>query len=274
MIQDIFETLGFKEDDVKIYLGLLEGGARTAGDLSKALGVPRPTLYGQMERLVAAGLAREDMQKGVKVFAPEPAEKLRILYRNKIRNLRIKERHLDSVIPQIESNRAGELMRPRLTTFDGKKEFRAALEDILTCKSDTITVCYWPMRGAMEMVSPEFMRFFTRERVRRGIHALGVWPRSQGVDIAAYPYLAWGPELLGENRYAPLGAEPVMGYWIYGYKVLFLSQQGNTAGYMIESAEMAAMMTAQHSALWKNSEPVPFNRSAAQDFMSGISVAA
>ena len=110
--------------------------------------------------------------------------------------------------------------------------------------------------------------------MRRGIHALGVWPRSQGVDIAAHPYLAWGPELLSETRYAPLGAEAIMGYWIYGYKVLFLSQQGDTSGYIIESAEMAALMTAQHSALWKNSEPVPFNRGAAQDFMSGISAAA
>jgi predicted transcriptional regulator len=274
MIQDIFETLGFKEEDVKIYLGLLENGARTAGDLSKTLGVPRPTLYGQLERLVASGLAREDLQRGVKVFVPEPAEKLRVLYRNKIRDLRLKERNLDAVIPQLEKSNGASLLRPRLTTFEGKKEFRAALEDVLTSKGGGMTYCLWPMRGAMEMVSPEFMRFHARERIRRNVPVRGIWPRSQGVDISAYPYLAWGPELKSELRYAPLGTELVMGYWIYGYKILFLSQQGDISGYTIESAEMAEMMTAQHAALWKNSEPVPFDKNAAQDFVNEMSIAA
>ncbi len=224
---------------------------------------------------MAAGLAREELQRGVKVFMPEPVERLRTLYRNKIRDLRIKEKNLDSVIPELENRTGVNLLRPRLTPFEGKKDFRAALEDILTSKSGSITTCLWPMRAVMDMVSPEFMRFHTRERIRRGINVRGIWPRSQGVDISAYPYLAWGPELKSELRYAPLGTDLVLGYWVYGHKTLFLSQQqSGINGYTLESADMDEMMKVQHAAMWKNSEPVPFDKSAANGFISEISNAA
>ena len=70
MIQDIFDTLGFKEEEVKTYLALLDSGARTAGDLSKVMGAPRPTVYGYLEKLLAAGLVTQSMRRGVKIFVP------------------------------------------------------------------------------------------------------------------------------------------------------------------------------------------------------------
>jgi predicted transcriptional regulator len=55
MIQDIFDVLGFKQEEAKTYLALVESGPRTATELSKLVGAPRPTIYGYLERLLAAG---------------------------------------------------------------------------------------------------------------------------------------------------------------------------------------------------------------------------
>ena len=50
MIQDIFDVLGCKQEEAKTYLALVESGPRTATELSKLVGAPRPTIYGYLER--------------------------------------------------------------------------------------------------------------------------------------------------------------------------------------------------------------------------------
>jgi predicted transcriptional regulator len=273
MIQDIFETLGFKEEEMKTYLTLLDG-PRTAGDLSKTLGVPRPTLYGHLERLVSAGLAREDSERGVKTFTPEPVEQLRTLYRRKIHALRNKEKSLDDILPQLENRSGANLLRPRLNVFEGKKALRSALEDILSMKSGSVTHSFMPIRTLMEMVSTDFTKALNRERIRRGINMRGLWARNQGLNISEFPFLAWGPELKSELRYAPLGTDSLLGYWVYGHKTLFLSPQPGISGYMLENADMANMMRAQHAAVWEKSEPVPYDKSIGWTFAREIEDAA
>ena len=267
MIQEIFETLGFKEEEVKTYLALLDTGARTAGDLAKVMGTPRPTLYGHLEKLMTAGLVTQSMRRGVKIFVPEPAEKLRFLYKRKIEELRGKEKSLDAIIPELEKRSGINLLRPRMNFFEGKEGMESAMEDILMTPAGTMTYTLWPIRATMDALTPDFFRYHNLERIKRDIHIQGIWPRTGGIDISRHPYLGWGPEFKRELRYAPLGVDFVMGYWVYGHKVMFLSSRAESYGFIMESAELAQMMATQHQIIWKISEPIPFDKKFVQGFL-------
>jgi sugar-specific transcriptional regulator TrmB len=270
MIEEIFDTFGFKEEEVKTYLSLLDSGPRTAGDLAKITGVSRPTLYGYLERLTTAGLVTQGMRRGVKIFAPEPAEKIRLLYKRKIEELRSREKMLDRMIPELNKRSGAHLLRPRMQFFEGRGGIESALEDLLTVAPGTMTLSFWPIRATMGATSEEFFRYHNIERIRRNIHVNAIWPRSQGADLKRYPFLGWGPEFKRELRYAPLGIEFTMGYWVYGHKVLFISSRAESYGFIMESAELAQTMAVQHDVVWKMSEPVPFDSRYAKPFLDEL----
>ncbi|MCE7886743.1 MAG: TrmB family transcriptional regulator [Alphaproteobacteria bacterium PRO2] len=270
MIQDIFEVLGFKQEEAKTYLALVESGPRTATELSKLVGAPRPTIYGYLERLLAAGLVSENATRGTKVFMAAAPTRIRTLYRNKIRELRSREESLESLITDLENKTGGDLLKPRLVNFEGRKALQGAMEEILLARPGTATCAFWPVRSVMSMLSPEYLAYHNKNRIRRGIHLQAVWPRSQGIDIGQHPSMAWGPEFKAELRYAPMGVDSPMAYWVYGNKTLFLTSREEPVGFVIESADMAQQMRAQHVQVWQRSEPVPFDRKAANEFIAQI----
>ncbi len=270
MIDDIFETLGFKSEETKTYLSLLDSGPSSAGDLAKIMGVARPTIYGYLERLMAGGLASQSQRRGIKIFIAEPGEKIKLLYKRKIEELRMKERSLDSVLPELEKRSGMNLMRPRMQFFEGREGVESMMEDHLTAPPGTMTLAFWPIKAAMGATSPDYFHYHNKERIRRDIHINGIWPRSQGADIRRYPFMGWGPKFKRELRYAPEGIDSTMGYWIYGNKVLFISSSAESYGFIIESAEMAQMMSTQHQAIWKISEPVPFDEKDVEPFLQEL----
>src|ERR1700750_2470660 len=119
MINDIFQLVGFKEEEVKTYLFLLDRGACPAGDLAKHIKIPRPTLYGYLDRLVQGGLVSVSQKSGVKIYIPEPGDKIRRLYKRKIEELKDKEKSLDTILPALEKHAGATFLRPKMQFFEG-----------------------------------------------------------------------------------------------------------------------------------------------------------
>ncbi len=269
MIQDIFETLGFKEEEVKVYLCLLDMGASSGGDLAKKVGMPRPTVYGYLDRLVTGGLVTQSLQKGVKIFVPEPAERIRILYKRKIEDLRSKERALDILIPELEKRTGMSLMRPKMQFYEGRDGMEAALQDHLAY-SGAEMLAFWSIRSAIEATSEEFFWYINKERIKRGMYLKGIWPPEQSVDVKRYPFMGVGAEFKREIRIAPEGIQSSMGYWIYANKVLFASSSAESFCFIIESAELVEMMSNQHKVIWDLSEPITPSEADMKPFLDDL----
>jgi HTH-type transcriptional regulator, sugar sensing transcriptional regulator len=270
MISDIFESFGLKEEEAKIWLALLDFGPRRAGDLAKLMSQPRPTVYGYLERLMAAGLVTQSVSGGIKLFVPEPPEKIRLLYKRKIEELRTREKSLDGMIRALDKRSGLNLLRPRMHFFEGREGIESALEDMLKMPAGSVTLSFWPIRAALEVTSVEFFRYHNTERIRRDIYTKGIWPRAQAIDIRKHPYLGWGEEFKRELRYAPEDVDATMGYWIYGNKVIFISSRAESYGFIMESAELAQMMSVQHRLVWNISEPIPFDKKYVQGFIEDL----
>ncbi len=255
MIQEIFETLGFRREEIKAYLSLLDVGASSGGDLAKKMGVPRASVYGYLDRLVAGGLVTQTMVRGIKIFTPEPAERIRLLYKRKIEDLRNREKALDNIIPELEKRAGMNLMRPQMQFFEGRDGIENALQDHLS-HSGVHMLAFWSIKAAIEATSEEFFWYLNKERIKRDIYISAIWPPKQSVDVKRFPFMGVGAEFKREIRVAPEGTDSSMGYWIYANKVLFTSSRAECFSFIIESAELYEMMSNQHRIIWDLSKPI------------------
>jgi len=269
MIQEIFETLGFKEEEVKAYLSLLDMGPSSGGDLAKKIGFKRATAYGYLDRLVAGGLVTQSMRRGVKIYVPEPSEKIRMLYRRKIDDLKSKEKALDTVIPELEKRTGLNLMRPRIHLFEGRDGMESAIMDVLSHPGTKI-FGFWSIKAAIEATSEDFFWYHNKERIGRDIYMDVIWPPEQAIDVKRYPSLGVGEAFKREIRVAPAGLDSSMGYWIYEHKVMFMTSRAERFGFIIESAELVEMMLNQHRVIWNMSTPITPSASDMKPFLDDL----
>lgn len=269
MLNDIFKNLGLKEDEAKVYLCLLETGAKPVGALSKIIGIKRPTLYVYLEHLELVGLISQGIQSGVKIFIPEPAEKIRHLYERKIQDFQKQQKSLDTIIPELEKLSGLTMFRPKLQFFEGKDGIQSALLDHLSYPGCTIKA-FWSIRATLEVTSPDFFHYLNIERIRKDMYHEVIWPANQTIEVKKFPFLGVGPEFKREIRVAPEGIESSMGYWIYSNRILFSSSRAESYSFIIESAELVQMMLAQHKGIWGISTPINPKKSDMQPFLNDL----
>lgn len=269
MLQEIFETLDVKEEESKTYISLLEKGPSGAGELARSMGLPRPTVYGYLEKLVQVGLVTQSMRRGVKIFVPEPGDKIRVIYKRKIEDLKTKEKTLDQIIPELEKHAGLNLMRPRMQFFEGRDGIETALQDNLSYSNLTMRA-FWSIKAAIEATSEDFFWYLNKERIKRNMSLRGIWPPEQAVDIKRFPFMGVGPEFKREIRVAPEGIDSSMGYWIYANKVLFASSRAESFCFIIESAELVQMMSNQHKVIWNLSKPIIPKASDMKPFLDDL----
>lgn len=234
---------------------LLDTGPSSVGNLAKVIGLPRPTLYGYLDKLVKGGLVTQSIRQNVKTFVPESGGRIRTLYRRKIDELKTQEKELDNIIPNLEKRAGLKFMRPRIKHFEGRDGIETALQDHLSYQ-DTEMLAFWSIRSAIEATSEDFFWYINKERIRRNMYLKGIWPPNQVVEIKRYPFMGVGDDFKREIRIAPEGTGSSMGYWVYANKVLFASSNVESFSYIIESSELVEMMSNQHKLLWNLSAPI------------------
>lgn len=270
MIEDLLNPLGINAEMTKIYLALLETGSITAGDLAKRLGMPRPSLYGHLEKLHGVGMVAQSVNaSGVKTFTAEPPEKISLLFNQKIEYLNDAREHYSNAVTSLQQQFPTTLLRPKFQLFEGEEGVRHVLKDMLLYRNMQ-TSALWPMATMLKALSPEFFRYFNKERIRNALYTRALWPSNQVVNVAEHPYLGIGKAFQREIRIAPKAIDFSMGYWIYGNKAAFISSQKEQFGFIIESAELVAMLLAQFNVLWEISTPLQVDEKTTADFLLEI----
>ena len=269
MIEDVLKTLDFKEEEARVYLALLDTGSSSAGDLAKTIGLARPTLYGYLDRLVKGGLVTQSLRHNVKIFTPEPGDKIRGLYKRKIDALKKQEQSLDDLIPQLEKRSGLSLARPRIQFFEGRAGLETAFQDPMKHPGALIK-SFWSIKAAIEATSEDFFWYLNKERIKNDIYLKAIWPPSQVVDVKQNPFMGVGPEFKREIRVAPTEADASTGYWIYANKVLLASPRSERFCYIIESPDLYEMMSNQHKIIWDLSTPINPPAADMQPFLDDL----
>ena len=268
MIEDILRKLELKDDEIKAFVFLLENGPQTAGNLAKKTGLSRPSLYGFMHKLQKMELVVESQKNGIKTFIASPKEKMASLFDEKIRELEKNKFSIEKIYSEVI--KGGATVSPKFQLFEGKEGVKLVLKDMLLYR-DIETKAYWPIKAMLEILSEDFFKNLNKERIRSRLTTRAIWPQNQVVDIKKHPYLGTGEKFLREIRIAPKDIGFSMGYWIYGNKVAFISSKKEAFGFIIESKELAEMLSSQFEVMWKLSKQIISKPSDTESFLKEIS---
>lgn len=258
MIEEIFKTLGFKEEEVKTYLSLLDFGACSGAELARKMGMKRPTIYGYLDRLVAGGLVTQSMHSGLRIYVPERTDKIRLIFQRKMEELKSTEKAFERIIPDLEKRSGLNLFQPKIQYFEGHEGIRQAMSDLLNYEN-TESCIIWPMRSMMDVLTSDYLRYHNITRIRKNISYRAIWERNQAKEIILPNYLGTGERHKRKLRLAPNNFKYDMGIQIYANKVVFLSSRAESYALMIESKEIVDLQLAQFNTIWDISENFELN---------------
>jgi len=124
-IEDILLDLGLTQNEVKVYLALLEIGPTTTGALISRTGLHVPRVYDALSGLVNKGLVSFVIKNKKKYFEAGDPEHF-------IDLLKEKEKALKESLPELKKLKASaELQFEAATIFKGKHGIRTVLDSIL-----------------------------------------------------------------------------------------------------------------------------------------------
>lgn len=263
MLNQKLINIGIKEDEIKTFLFLLESGEQTAGRIAIKTGLSRPSLYGYLKNLQEKGLVVQSQKDGVKTFSTATEEKINMVLDEQIKEITDTKDAIGKAFLEIQKGLSPTSV-PRFQIFEGKKEVRNILRDILLYRNIEMKA-YLPIKLVIEVLGEDFFRDFNIERVKRNIYTEAIWPEKQTVDMKKFPYMGVGGDFLREIRVAPPKIDFSMGYWIYENKVACISSPKDNFGFILESKEFADMVTSQFKVIWEISKKINLTEKESAD---------
>lgn len=133
--------LGLEEQEVKVYLALLDLGETTATKLAERTGLGRVHMYQITNRLIEKGLTSYVIKNNVKYFSAADPETL-------LKSLQEKEEQLKKILPELQARQRIKKPEAKVEIYRGRKGVNTILRMILRDKK---TYCI--MGGAQEACS-------------------------------------------------------------------------------------------------------------------------
>ncbi len=244
---------GLREVEATVLDTLLRTGETSASAIAGHASISRPSAYDVLNSLVAKGLAYETIERGVKIFGLQSAQKIKLLVEQKADLIHQagKALHLLEQTPSAREN----ALKPRLQVFEGRTELQQMMKDMLLYRDVTV-YAHWPVAQVIEVLGEDFLRRFHTERIRRNISIKALWAPQEARSVQRLAFMGAGPTLKREVRIAPPGVSFALGYAVYGTTVRFISSTRENFGFLIQSGELADLMKGLFLSLWNISKPI------------------
>lgn len=251
-LSQALKYLDCNQSEINTFLAVLgQKSGTTVVQLSRALNLPRPTIYGHLNSLVKKGLVRKVLgEMGAKFYA-ENLEHITQIFEEQSNHI---NQAKESLKINLETQDIPEY-QPKFVVFDTQHAAELVFRDVVRT-GEKETYWFWPVKEMIKVVPPETFLNFTKERLKRGIWLNVLWPERKSVDLEKNKFL--GPpnpkESLRKVRILPGKLDYTMGYGIYGNKVAFISSQREHYGYVIDSKELSDTMRSHFNYFWKISK--------------------
>lgn len=131
------KALGLSDQEIKIYIALLEGGPLSASQLSKNTNTYRPYVYDTLENLIGKELVTHTIKESKKEFKCAPPSALNKLLKKEKDQLKQKQDIVDLLMPKLEkiySKPFSEFIEER---FEGENVINDFNNKILNLKKKT-----------------------------------------------------------------------------------------------------------------------------------------
>jgi len=251
-LTQLLSLFGLREIEMKLYESLFFGKEMGASELAKQAGVSRTSVYDLIKRLKDEGLVIEGQKNGTAMFSVQPPEKLQLLLAEKEKELVLAKSGLAML--QTDYLKQNKTAKPKLQLFEGRQELQQMMKDLLLYRDITVHAL-WPIETITKLLTAEFMAEFHKKRAERNITLKVIWPAGQLSEVKKHSFLKDATQKR-QAKIAPAHIDFSLGYTIYNNTVRFISSSKENFGFLVESAELAAMMKSQWEIIWNLSRPI------------------
>ncbi len=253
MLDKILQELGLSVNAQMIFKDIIDKGASTARQIAERVDMPRPSVYDNLKVLIQKGLVTERDNEGKKIFSVDDIGNITELLETKIDSLQTEKEHFKKLLPSLLKQTY--FVEPKIKFYSGKEGLRQVMNHIMWHRNIE-TILMWPMNEVARVLGNEYLEELNKKRIKRNISIRGIYPHNSKPDFKKQPFLGVGGKHLRDIRLAPKDMAWDMGYWMYEDKVIFISSQKESFGFVIHSRDFAKLMKTQFEAIWKLSKPV------------------
>lgn len=238
MNREILKEIGLQENEISVYLALLELEEAVASELSQKTKLNRTLVYHLLGRLIGKGLVSYFIKNNTKYFRASDPHKL-------LEFLQEKENKITGIIPELLSLKKPRTEKPRIEVYEGKEGIKTILNILIRDKpKEWLGIT----SGRTYMVIPHFLDQWEKKRIKAGIRARAIVdPSKEGVKRAKELEKLENTEI----RYFPKGGATPSHIWIWKNKVaIALITEDYPLGVVIENREVADRFKGFFEWLW------------------------
>ncbi len=156
-ISKVIEKLGYKPNEVKVYLATLSLGECTVSDIAKKVHLPRTSVQMIAEKLHAEGLMNLFTKRRYTYWVAENPERFMILEKER-------EAALRAIMPTLSTLSQSAGGRPIVKVFNGVDEIKVILNDMIATKHNILAIIPWDEWA--EMFGRDYMEDLIERRVK------------------------------------------------------------------------------------------------------------
>ena len=236
-MQETLQKFGLSQSEAKVYLALIELGASLAGDITKKANINRSNCYDALQRLMEKGLVSYVIKANRKYFQAETPQKFLELIKEEENQLKIKEKEIKEILPQLIEKSKISIEKPEATIYKGKKGIKSIFEDILKHKE----FCVFGSSGKFKEVLGPFFSLFQKRVKENKIRCKLITSESvRNTEIVVH----------AETKFLPKNYITSSSTIIYGSKVAIISWTDNPVGFLLEDKQTADSYRTYFEFMW------------------------
>jgi len=141
MIEKVLQEIGLTQNEIKIYLALLELGESKSGEILKKSGLNSGKIYEIFDSLQKKGLVSFITKSGIKYFSPADPKRLLDYLNEKKQTIVKQEEDYKNILPKLLKKISSTSQKSKIEIFTGIKGMKTAYAKELNFpKSNTIYV--------------------------------------------------------------------------------------------------------------------------------------
>lgn len=234
MYEQELKELGLTENEIKIYLVLLEHGTQNPTKLAEKTGLHRSYVYDTTERLLERGIANTVLINNKKSYQAVDPKSLREIFELKLRSI-------DSIMPNLQElyNTARE--ETQIELHRGKRVYRTLIKDLVAnLKEDDVVLLLGVDENILDSVEPIYLKqYFTILKEKRVREKIIIAEGGKRLPEHNLDYRKLHPKYLGDTTVV-----------IYQNKVYLFIWSRPHFLIAIESQSVADSYRKQFDALW------------------------
>lgn len=238
MYENELKELGLTDNEIKVYLILLEHGVLNPTKIAEKTGLHRSYIYDTLERLLDRGIINTVLVNNKKHYQPVDPKALREIFE-------LKMRQLDSILPQLSGLFQSTKEETRIELHRGKRVYRTLIKDLLSNLRNNDTVLLLGVdENILETVEPIYLKqYFNIIKEKNIKEKVIIKQGGKKLDEEHLEYRELDPKYLDETTIVIYQSKVFMFVWGNPYHLI-----------IIESKKVANTYRKQFDLLWNISK--------------------